>query len=170
MNEEWDLERRELLRLLLTLPLGAAVACRIESPESAGRSALVSPEESLSKLIQAVGPWSAEQSMEAERFTKRFLAAQHLASPYLAGSSELIQSLASRFPADAIGLGEVDLGTLPFEERELLLAVVKQLYSLVEIRFLVAGEPQWGVCPEDRLRHTRPPEPVQPLDLRQTSS
>ncbi len=157
MNRDTFLERREVLRLLLSLPVGMTVGCDLESRESANRTSLPSPEESLTRLIQMLGPWSGEEEKAAERFGERYLAAQHAVGTFLPGSSELIRSLASRFPADAIGFREVDLNGLALEERELLVTLVKQLYSFIEVRFVVSGEPPWGECPEDRLRHTHAP-------------
>ena len=157
MKKGTFLERRELLKLLLTLPVGLTVGCEFGGPESADRSPLLSPEESLTRLIQLLGPWSESERRATERFAERFLTAQHAVGPFLPDSIELVQSLASWFPADAIGFREVDLNGLPQEERDLLLTLVKQLYSFVEVRFLVSGEPPWGECPEDRLRHTQAP-------------
>jgi len=157
MKKDTFLERRELLKVLLTLPVGLTVGCDLGGPDSADRSPLLSPEESLTRLIQLLGPWSESERRATERFAERFLASQYAVGNFLPGSSELIRSLAGRFPADAIGFREVDLNGLPPEERELLLTLVKQLYSFVEVRFLVSGEPPWGECPEDRLRHTQAP-------------
>ena len=65
--------------------------------------------------------------------------------------------LAARFPAEAFSVHDIDLEDLPPGERELLVNLTQYLYSLVEVRFHVAGEPPWGECPEDRLRHTLAP-------------
>jgi len=159
MSRDHDLERRELLKLLVTLPVGLTVGCQLGGPESADRSTLLSPEESLSRLIQLLGPWPEAERRAAERFAERFLAAPHAVGPYLPGSSELVQSLAGRFPAEVFGIQEIVLEDLSPPERELLLNLVRQIYSLIEVRFHVAGEPAWGLCPEDRLRHTLAPNP-----------
>jgi len=157
MKQNTFLERREVLKVLLTLPVGLTVGCELGGPESADSLPLPSPEDSLTRLIQLLGPWSEAESGATERFAERYLTAQHAVGTLFPGSSELIRSLASRFPADAIGVREVDLNGLPPEERELLLTLVKQLYNFVEVRFLVSGEPPWGECPEDRLHHTQAP-------------
>lgn len=157
MSHDHDQQRRELLKLFMTLPVGLTVACKAGAPEAVDPSDFLSPEESLGKLIRLLGPWSEGDEQAAGRFTERFLAAPHATGALLPDSAEGLQSLAARFPSEAIGLHEIDLDSLPPEEQELLLNLVKQLYSLVEVRFQIAGEPQWGLCPEDRLLHTRAP-------------
>jgi hypothetical protein len=157
MSREHDLERRELLRILVTLPVGLAVGCKLGDPESADLSNLSSPEESLRHLIQVLGPWPEAERQAAERFAERFLAAPHAVAPFLPDSGELVQSLAARFPAGVFAVPEIVLEDLPPSERELMLSLTQYLYSLVEVRFHVAGEPAWGLCPEDRLRHTLGP-------------
>jgi diphthamide synthase subunit DPH2 len=54
-------------------------------------------------------------------------------------------------------LKEIDLQDLPPEERELVIELTKQLYSFIEVRFIVSAEPPWGDCQTDRTRHTRAP-------------
>ncbi len=155
--KDYDLKRRKLLRLLMSLPVGIAVGCDLEPRDAGPQTPPLSPEESLRKLVLALGPWSDTDKTAAERFARRFLAAEHMASPYLPGASEVVQSLASRFPAEAIAWKEINLQNLPAKERELLLKLVKQLYSLIEVRFLVCNEPQYGSCQTDRMMHTRAP-------------
>ena len=151
------MKRRELIKLLISLPIGIAVGCDSEQQESAIHTPLLNPEESLKKLTLLFGPWSATHKRTAERFANRFLKAQHAVSPYLPESSELVQRLASRFPAEAIALREINVRNLPAKERELFLKLVGQLYSFIEVRFLVCNEPQYGSCQTDRMMHTRAP-------------
>lgn len=157
MSREHDLQRRELLKLLVALPVGLTVGCKAGGPAALDPSTFLSPEESLGKLVQLLGPWTEAEGTAGERFAERFLAAPHAAGLYLPDSAELVQSLASRFSSEGTRPQEIDLDSLPPEEQELLLGLVKQLYSLVEVRFHVAGEPPWGQCPEDRLLHTLAP-------------
>jgi hypothetical protein len=150
-------ERRQFLGILIAAPVAAALDYDLalaQLTESAH-----SPEASLRKLILHLGPWSAADRGEAEDFAERFLAARHAVAPYLPGSSRLVQSLAGRFPSDAVPLSEVKLRALPPEERELLLALAKQLYSFVEVRNVASHEPPIGECQlEGGAWHTRPPE------------
>lgn len=157
MSREHDLERRELLKILVNLPLGLAVGCKLGGPESAGSAPAATSVEPLSRLIQVLGPWPETERRAAERFAERFLAAPHLVGPFLPDSGELAQRLAARFPAEAFGVAEIDLEDVPADERELLLNLTRQIYSLVEVRFDIAGEPPWGECPADRRRHTLAP-------------
>jgi hypothetical protein len=56
-----------------------------------------------------------------------------------------------------MSIDEVNLAMLPEEERDLLLQLTRQLYTYVEVRFFVNGEPPWGECQKDNLRYTRIP-------------
>ncbi len=56
-----------------------------------------------------------------------------------------------------LGGWELDLATFSPEERELTVALVEQIYSLIEVRFDIANEPRWGECLGERTRYTPPP-------------
>lgn len=144
---EW--KRREFLRVLLSLPLGYAVGCAAESKTA--------PEEALGRLVLALGPWSEGERARAEAFVGRFLVAEHLVGLYLPESSGVIESLARRLPDGAVSVGEFDLAVLSTEEREFVIRLAEQLYSLIEVRFDIANEPRWGVCLGDRIRYTKAP-------------
>jgi hypothetical protein len=146
----YELRRREFIQVLVSLPLGyAAAACAVER-RTPGQTAL-------GKLVLAVGPWPAEDGARADEFVGRFLAADHVVGLYLPESSSTILSLARRFPDGAMAVGEVDLGPLPDGERELLVQLTQQIYSLVEVRFYVSSEPRWGECLGERTRYVQPP-------------
>jgi hypothetical protein len=144
---EW--KRREFVRVLLSLPLGYAVGCGVGSGMTA--------QDALGKLVLALGPWAERERKQAEEFVSRFLAAEHLVGLYIQESHEVIRSLASRFPDGAIAISELDLASLPAEERRFIIPFVEQLYSLVEVRFYIASEPRWGVCVGERTRYTLAP-------------
>ncbi len=152
-----DAERRELLRLVVSAPLGFAVGCESVHLAPTVQLPLLGPEASLEKLILLLGPWSTTNREEGEDFARRFLGASHAGGLYLPGASEAVQSLASRFPNGAMAIREIDLRSLPGEEQALLMQLVRQLYSLIEVRFLASNDPLWGVCQGDRLLHIRAP-------------
>jgi hypothetical protein len=56
-----------------------------------------------------------------------------------------------------MSLSNIDLAILTTQEREFVIQLVQQLYSLIEIRFDIASEPRWGVCLGERTRYTRAP-------------
>ncbi len=145
----YELKRRDFVRVLMSLPLGYAVGCAAErrTPE----------QESLGKLVLALGPWSANDRGRAEEFAGRFLAAEHIVGLYLPESSAVLESLARRFPERAMSVEELDLAVLNTEEREFLLQLTQQIYSLVEVRFLVSNEPAWGECLGERTLYTQAP-------------
>ncbi len=145
----YSLKRREFIQVLMSLPLGYAVGCAAER-----RSPV---QESLGKLVLALGPWSADDRERAEEFVGRFLAAEHIVGLYMPESNAVIRRLARRFPDGAIALMELDMATLPAEEREFALQLVQQLYSLVEVRLYVSNEPRWGECVGERTRYVQAP-------------
>ena len=154
--KSWEQDRRDFLKMLAALPVLYLAGC---GPGKApvGKYPLQGPDESLRKLIRLLGPWKEEGA--AGDFIRRFLGAEDVVAPYLADRGASIGALAARFPDTAMAADSVDLRGVPEEEKELLLELTKQLYTFIEIRFLVAGEPPWGECgPEDRLRYTRAPE------------
>jgi hypothetical protein len=147
------LHRRDLLKSLIVIPAGVASGC-----DSARREApLLSAEESLKKLLLAIGPWGAEDKEAADNFSSRFLRSEHVKSLFLAENSETVCQLASHFPQGTMALKEVNLGNFPTDQREVLLSLIKQVYDLLEVRFYVSGEPPYGECQTDTIRHTRPP-------------
>ncbi|HEY7745316.1 MAG TPA: hypothetical protein VIA07_03185, partial [Desulfuromonadales bacterium] len=147
--------RRAILRFLLSLPLALFLGCRPKAHPPIAEGPALSPEEALRRLILVLGPWDEGQREQAEDFARRFLAAGNAISPYLPASAATVQSLADRFPAGTLAVGEIDLASLPEEERDLLLQLTRQLYTYVEVRFFVNGEPPWGECQRDNLRYTR---------------
>jgi hypothetical protein len=144
-----DWKRREFVKVLMSLPLGYVTACAVEAKPVA--------QDSLAKLVLALGPWPEAERERAEEFTRRFLAAERLVGFYLPDSAEVIQRVAGRLPDDAMSLSRIDLATLTTQEREFVIQLVQQLYSLIEMRFDIANEPRWGVCLGERTRYTRAP-------------
>jgi hypothetical protein len=151
-----ELKRREFLEILMALPLGTAIACSSE----AGRplsDVPVSAQEAMKKLVRVLGPWSDAEAAQAEDFAHRFVAASHVVGSYFQESRAGLESLAARFPDGTMAEGELDVGGLPAEERELAVQLTRDLYSLVEVRFFVSNIPPWGECLGDRTWHTRAP-------------
>lgn len=154
--KEYDHERRQFLKLAISLPIAFVIGCDLERKPEA-KAPILNPEESLKKLIFVLGPWSAKDKEKAEDFAKRFLKVEYVSSAYLQESSELVQSLASRFTAESIAIKEIDLRSLTKEEQKLLIILVQQLYSFVEVRFYVSNEPPWGECQGSNKWHTQNP-------------
>jgi hypothetical protein len=150
-----DLARRQFLRFLMSLPMAFTLGA--EGSGWAAQAAPLTPQESLKKLVRVLGPWGGTNKEKAEDFAKRFVGAEHAVGPYLPRSSRVVQSLAGRFPPDAMAIKEINLRNVPPKERELLIELVKQIYSLTDVRFLVSNEPPRGQCLGDQTRHTRPP-------------
>ncbi len=156
MNK-FDAKRRKLLKLVISIPLGFAAGCEPAKHAPTVKQPFLDPEESLEKLILLLGPWSTTDREQGEDFARRFLGASHGGGLYLPGSRELVQSLASRFSNGATAIREINIQNLPGEEQALLMKLVSQLYSLIEVRFLASNDPPWGACQVDSLRYTRAP-------------
>jgi hypothetical protein len=154
MTGGYSADRRHFLKLMVSLPVALTVGCEEDFLGTSVKKAILSPEESLRKLVLLTGPWPASHREQAEDFVRRFL--RYASGAYLPGSGGLLQSLASRLP-DAMSTKSINLGVLPEEERKLLVQLVSRLYSFIEVRFTTAGEPPWGECQADRLRHTKAP-------------
>lgn len=153
---DWEQDRREFLKLLASLPVVHMIGCDAQRIMP-GKAPLPGPDASLRKLIRLLGPW--KEKVTADDFIRRFLGAEHTIAPYLPDGGQSIQSLAGRFPDDKMSLDTINLGEISEQERELLLQLTEQLYSFIEIRFVLSGEPPWGACqPHDHLRYTRAPE------------
>jgi len=144
--------RRDFLKFLSLLPIGFMFGCGSESEDGEETSEQLETEESFKKLILALGPWSSNQKAEAENFAERFVAASGNTDPYPDG---LIQKIAGRIPDRSIKLKKIDLGNFPEGERKLLIQFVQQLYSYLEIRNIITGEPVFGMCQADNLYYTK---------------
>jgi hypothetical protein len=153
--KDFQPERREFLKLVFSVPVALSIGLEPGALiADVGKTAL-SPGSSLRKLIYLLGPWPEGEREKAEDFAGRFL--KHASGPYLPGSEGLVKSLAGRFPSGAMALDSINLHDLPPEERKLLMQLLNQLYTLVEVRLDASKEPPWGECQTDRLRYTRPP-------------
>ncbi len=145
----YELKRREFIQVLMSLPLGYALGCAVER--------MTPGQQALHKLVLALGPWPATDRARAEEFAARFLAADQVVGLYLPEASSVVLRLARRFPDGAMAVDEVDMEGLPTGERELVVQLTQQIYSLVEVRFYVSSEPPWGECLGERTRYTQPP-------------
>ncbi len=145
----YELKRREFIQVLMSLPLGYALGCAVER--------MTPGQQALHKLVLALGPWPATDRARAEEFAARFIAADQVVGLYLPEASSVVLRLARRFPDGAMAVDEVDLEGLPTGERELVVQLTQQIYSLVEVRFYVSSEPPWGECLGERTRYTQPP-------------
>lgn len=112
--------------------------------------------QSLAALVLALGPWRAEQLGVAENLMHRYVTAERLRG-YEDAAPQII-AIASRFPAGARALGEIDLNMFSEIERQTLLRVLHDLYAIQEVRFFLAGQPPPGACMGDLQAFLTTPE------------
>lgn len=153
---DFQQERRGFLKMMFAVPAALSIGLEPELFLAEVEKSALSPEDALRRLIFLLGPWTENEREEAEDFAGRFL--KHASGPYLPGSGGLVKSLARRLPSGTMALDSINMIDLPPEEKKLLEKLLSQLYTLVEVRFDVSGEPPWGECRTDRLHYTRPPE------------
>ena len=72
----YELKRREFIQVLLSLPLGYAVACTTGTGNA--------DREALRRIVMALGPW--QDLATAAEFATRFVAADHMVGMYLPDS------------------------------------------------------------------------------------
>ena len=156
MKPKQTVTRRRFLNLgnkfLALIPLVHLTGCISD------HSSILSPADSLKKLIFILGPWTSEDKLIAEEFAERFLKANHIINQYLPKTAKIIQSLSLGFPDNSWAVEDINLKKIPKEEHELLIVLGKQLYSFVEMRFYVSNEPSWGECQGNSMWQTRIPK------------
>jgi hypothetical protein len=138
-------------KLLAFIPFAGVIGCISD------KDLTLSPEDSLKRLIYIIGPWTIDDHLIAEDFARRFLKTVH-ADQYLPKSNKLIESLSKFISEETMDVKEIDLNKLPKEEQEILMDLLKQLYSFVEVRFYASNYPPWGQCQGNSNWHTRIPE------------
>ena len=137
-------------KLLAFIPIAGAIGCISD------KDSTLSSEDSLKRLIYIIGPWSIEDNLIAEDFAMRFLKTVH-ADQYLPKSNKLIQNLSKHISEETTDVKEIDLNKISKEEQEILIGLLEQLYSFIEVRFYASKVPPWGHCQGDPLWHTRVP-------------
>ena len=150
--KKFNYNRRDFLKFLSLLPLGFIFGCKSDSWDSDVPITKLDREESFKKLIIAFGPWSSKEKAKAEDFAERFVSASANTASY---SSEMIMKIAGRIPDISVELKKVDLSIFPQNERKDLLKFVQQLYSYLEIRNIIVGEPVFGLCQVDKNFYTK---------------
>ncbi len=138
-------------KILAFIPFADVIGC-ISDTDS-----ILSPEDSLKRLIYIFGPWAIDDILIAEDFVRRFLKTD-FANQYLPDSVALVQTLSKQISNETTVVKEIDLDKIPKDEKETLINLSKQLYSFVEVRFYVSNEPSWGKCQGNAKWHMRIPE------------
>lgn len=150
-----DAARRRLLKVLSALPLGLSLGRATAQEEPAGIVALA---EAIHLLIARLGPFGPQRSAMIDDLAARFMASPPGGQLMADGGAALILRIAGQLPAAEGQLARLDLTALDEPARAWTLAFVRQLYSFLEVRNRVAGQPVFGQCLGDGREYTRPPE------------
>ena len=162
MNQHKKL-RRDLLKILSSIPVGLTVGCSPDQPDSIDRVSPTADDSALGVLVKSIGYWTQEDSAQATAFTARLIASPS-GQYYLDEGASLVTSIIGKLPDAIIDNDRIDLSAFTGPERELLLRFIQQFYSYLEVRNEVAGEPVFGKCQADPLFYTRISE--RPVDDR----
>lgn len=101
----------------------------------------------LARLVRVIGPWPAAATDQADAFYARYLTDERLRRFAPAGPA--LAALATRFAELPPACETIPLAGLPSDERAALIALTSDLYSIMQVRFAVAGLPPPGVCVND---------------------
>jgi hypothetical protein len=121
--------------------------------------------DALAIVVTAIGPWRPGDREVAAALVGQFVG-QHVGQ--FAGRdaeqdrepARAIASLARRLGPDAYAVDDIDLAALSPAERDALLALTRDLYAALPVRYYAVGEPPPGTCVGDPSWHTQAPEPT----------
>ncbi|HEU4731361.1 MAG TPA: hypothetical protein VFT22_25885 [Kofleriaceae bacterium] len=145
--------RRTILRGAALGALAISGACRRSSddPHAGAKTRPPAPprtiKDDLRHLVRVIGPWPAAASAQAEAILPRYLSDDRV-KRFEPDRAALAQ-LATRFADHPPAAESIELAGLPAAERAALLALTADLYSVMQVRFAVAGMPEPGECMGD---------------------
>ena len=96
----------------------------------------------MTALLIAIGPWPQDDMIRTS-FIERYLASH---GPQFQGRGAVLNTLVSKLPSGGQPLAEIPLGLLTEEERKLVTEVVKDVYSIAELRWYLVGVAAPGAC------------------------
>ena len=108
-------------------------------------------------LALVIGPWPAAAKDEADVILPRYLTDERVKR--FEPDRAAFAGLAVRFADHPPAAESIELAELPKAERSALVALTTDLYSVMQVRFTVAGAPAAGQCMADPLWHTKVPGP-----------
>jgi len=145
--------RRDLLKILGSIPVGLAVGCSPKEPDAFNARSVGTGDAAVGVLAKSVGHWTEKEATQAAAFTDRLIA-----SPggqfYLGEGASLVTGIAQKLGATSAS-SSIDLTAFSGDEKEVLLRFIQQFYSYLEIRNQLCGEPVFGECQADPLYYTR---------------
>ena len=145
--------RRDLLKILGSIPVGLAVGCSPKQPDSFDSGSATADDTAVSVLVKSIGHWTEKDAAQAAAFTDRLIASPS-GQFYLSEGASLVTGIAQKLGATATS-SSIDLAAFSTDEKEVLLRFIQQFYSYLEIRNQLAGEPVFGECQAAPLFYTR---------------
>jgi len=153
MNDHREV-RRNLLKILGSIPLTLSLGCSPEQADTADSGLQASATAGVQDLVAGVGHWPATQKNRIADFADRLLTAPG-GREYFEQAASVVERIAAKLPGAMTDRDGIDLNAFTTVERELLLRFVRQFYSYLEVRNQVSGEPSFGECQTDPLFYTR---------------
>jgi hypothetical protein len=132
--------------------LAAAGGCRKNPPAERPAREL---RQDLERLVRVIGPWAAAAAAEADHVIPRYLSDERV-KRFEADRAAYTQ-LAARFADHGPAAESIDLAVLTPAERTALVALTADLYSVMQVRFAVSGNPVPGQCVADPQWQTQVP-------------
>ena len=140
--------RRWLLKVLAALPVGVVLGC------GRGPDEKFDVQEAVQILMARLGPFPENRPEEIADLSTRYLESP-AGKKLIADGSDLLLRIAGQLSRGSDQLATLNLRAFSALERQWLLDFVRQLYSFLEIRNRVCGEPIFGECQADPLFYTR---------------
>lgn len=145
--------RRDLLKILGSIPLGLTVSCSPKPPDSVDAVPPATNNSTVGVLVRSLGHWPDSDAAQAAAFTDRLITSPG-GEHYTGDGASLVTAIARKL-GDAATQRSIELAAFTVDERELLLRFVQQFFSYLEIRNQISGEPVFGECQADPLFYTR---------------
>ena len=145
--------RRDMLKILGSVPISFVLGCSDEQPETPAGPSATAGNSALGDVVASIGHWTENREVLAVAFADRLLLSPS-GKQYLGEVASLITRIANKLPQAAKNPDSIDLAVFTSTERDLLLRFVGRFYSYLEVRNQVYEEPVFGECQADPLFYT----------------
>ncbi len=134
--------RQMLLGLLVTAVVPVAVLNACKSGDGNAPPRKIDFAADLTALLIAIGPWPPDDMVRTS-FIERYLASH---GAQFQDRGAVLNTLVSKLPSGGQQLAAIPLDLLTEAERMLVTEVVKDVYSIAELRWYLVGVAAPGAC------------------------